>query len=674
MRAILTYILLLYFCASSVAQKESTPLIDSLKNLASSNKVKIEQVDIYNKIAFQYLFLDTIQALAYIDTAKTISEEVDYSQGIARSINIHAIHNSFQGRNEQGIALNKEALTYCKEDDFKVKGKIHNGLGLAYQKQYIVDKSLDHYHKALHNASQVKDTLTMSVILGNIAGINSTQDNHVEAKKYFLQLEKIASHYDNQNVQFAFHIRFGEYLTQREEYEESNEVLSRALINAETLNHFSKIRKVKLQLAINNLNQGNFELSENYLNNLISPDLRPNDLTFMRYQYWMADLEHSRKNYFKAINHANVGLDKIEQSNDYYFYMPRLLRILHESEFNLKNYENAYSYLSQLKSWQDSLELKERENKFIELESKYQSEKKEIENALLKEQSLSKNTKIRERTTLAIGSLLTLILSLLLAYLLFKNTIKEKSNNILLESRVAERTRKLKKSNEELERFAYIASHDLKEPTTTIMGFVNLLRIELPPEKTTETIDKYISFIEKSSHQMLYLIEGILEYTKLGNNVSKTSVNLNEILEKAKVNLYQTINEKKAVILSDNLPTIYCNSIVIFQIFKNLIENGLKFNESSIPTIQIECDEHSDHIVLHFIDNGIGIDTEYQDRVFEMFARLNNRSKYDGTGLGLSIVKKLSTLMEGDIKLVQSNNNGSTFSLKIPLRNPETTN
>lgn len=651
------------------SQQESTPLIDSLKTLTSLTEVETEKVDLYNKIAFQYLFTDTLQTLKYINLVKTIAEEINYPQGLARSVNVHALHHTLQGRQEEGIRLNKEALILCNENDHFVLGKIHNGLGLAYQRQYIVDKCLDHYHQALFHASAIKDTFTMSIILGNIASINSTQDNHTEAKKYFLQLEKIASNYKDQNVQFAFHLRFSEYLTQNGEYEESIKYLNRALTNSETLKHNSKIRKVKMQLAINNLNQGNFDLCESYLNELINPDLNPDGLTYMRYENWMSDLESRRNNYLKAINHATNGLNKIKENDDYYFYMPRLLTILHESEYRLGNSNKAYKYLTQLKSWQDSIDLKERENKFIELETKYQSEKKEIENVLLKEQSTNKTLQIKQRTILAIGSLLTLILSLLLAYLLYRNTKKEKLNNVLLESRVEERTQKLKKTNEELERFAYIASHDLKEPTTNIMSFIQLLKEELPSDKSTQQIELYINFIEKSSYQMNYLIEGILDYTKLGNNVTKTSVDLNLILEKVEVNLYQLLSEKNAKIVSNTLPTIHCNSILIFQIFKNLIENGIKFNESPTCTIQIESIEYSDHVTINFIDNGIGIEADQQDQVFEMFSRLNPQSKYSGSGLGLSIVKKLSTLMGGKIYLVKSDSSGTTFSLIIPKLN-----
>ena len=599
-----------------------------------------------------------------------MSEEYEYSQGLARAINIHAIHHSFQGRHGQGIKLNKEALSFCKEDDHRVKGKIHNGLGLAYQRQYIVDKCLDHYHKALFHATQIKDTMTLAIVLGNIAGVNSTQSNDKEAKKYFLQLEKVASNFDNQYVQFAFHIRFSEFLTNSGEYQESNKYLDRALGNAEALAHNSKIRKVLLQLAINALSDDKFELTDLYLDKLISPDVDPNDHTYVRYHYWKADLELARKNYWRAIDHANNGLKIIEENDDFYFYMPRLLGILHNSESRLDNHEKAYGYLLKLKSWNDSLEIKEREEKFIELETKYQSEKKEIENILLSEQAIIKTVKLQQRTTLAIGSLLTLLLSLLVGSMFYRSSKKEKLNNILLESKVAERTQKLAKSNEELERFAYIASHDLKEPIRNIMGFSNLLKRKLLPEQNAKELKQYIDFIEDSSNQMLYLVDGILDYTKLGSDITKTSVDLNEVVNRVKLYLHQAISLSNAKITYQELPTINCNSILVFQIFKNLIENGIKFNKSDNPTVEIMYEDMPNDIILHFVENGIGIDEKYQDQIFGMFKRLNKRTEYDGSGLGLSIVKKLTGLMEGEISLSSSNSDGTTFSLKFPKSSP----
>jgi len=653
-------------CLCAIPQEDSTPVIDSLKHLIINAESEKEKVDVYNKIAFQFLFIDTLKAIAYIDTASTISKQIEYPQGLARAINILAIHHSFQNRHDKGIELNKTALSFCQEEDHFVKGKIQNGLGLSYQRIYVVDKSLEHYHQALIHSSKAKDTMTMSIVLGNIASVNATQKNKKEAEKYFRQLEKVASNYKNQNVQYTFHLRFSEFLTANGDYDESNKYLKKALKNAEKLGHNSKIRLVRVQTIINHVNSHNFELAEIQLKNLIDPKVKPNENTYIRYWYWNSQLEFQRKNYDKAIYFAHLGLDKINETNNYHFYKPRILQTLHQSENRRNNFKKAYIHLTELKSWQDSIDLKERGNKFIELESKYQSEKKEIENALLLEQSNSKTVQLKQRTILAIGSLLTLLLTLFLLYILYRNSKKEKSYNEILESKVAERTKKLQESNQELERFAYIASHDLKEPITTIRSFSKLLKLKINPSQSSKQVEQYIDIIEKSSNQMQFLVNGILDYSKLRKGENKEQVDLNETLENVKIYLHQIIANNNAQIISNNLPTIQCNSIQVFQVFKNLIENGIKYNQSSKCVIEIDFEDHSDYIFLTFKDNGIGIDLKYKDRIFEMFSRLKNQSEYSGSGMGLSIVKKITSLMGGSVSLVKSDSSGTTFVVKIP--------
>jgi len=658
--------LLCPLCIFGANPSESTPVIDSLTFLVSNLNSEKEKVDVYNKIAFQYLFIDTTKALNYIDTASTISTEIDYPQGLARALNIHAIHHTFQNRQSQSLELNKKALTYCGENDHFVKGKIYNGIGLSYQRTYIIDKSLENYHKALFHSSENKDTLTMAIVLGNIAGLNSTQSNDKEAKRYFLQLEEVAENYNDLNVQFAFHLRFAEFLTKKEEYDESIKQLNKALLIGNKLQHNSKLRLVELQLIINYVNNRKFKLAKEHLQILIDPKLDPTEHTFMRYEYWSSDLEFRKKNFQVAINHANIGLEKIEKLDDYYFYKPRFLEILHDSYKQLKNFDKAYAHLKELKIWQDSIDLKERENKFIELESKFQSEKKEIENALLFEQSNIKSAKLKQRSIITVASLITLFLALILAYILFRDAKKEKNAKEVLEDRVAERTQKLQKSNEELERFAYIASHDLKEPITSIKSFTQLLKQELLSGQNSDRVDQYVGIIEKSSDQMKFLVNGILDYTKLGDDVSKERVDLNDILREVELYLQQHIASENAQITSNHLPTIRCNSIQIFQVFKNLIENGIKYNQSTECKVEIYFSETSGNIMLDFKDNGIGIDEKYKDQIFEMFSRLNNRSEYKGSGLGLSIVKKITNSLGGEISLIKSDASGTTFRVVIP--------
>ncbi len=668
MLRLLSIILLFYLSQVCMGQTSTDPpLIDSLKKTLSKAENPEVKVDLYNKIAFQLLFIDSSRCKLYIDTAKQMSITHSYNEGLARALNVISYNHIFNNRYDKGIDINQSALKHCDADDYCVKSKIYNAIGMAYQRMYIVDKCLENYQSALVNATECNDTLTMSVVLGNIAGVNSSQGNDDEAKKYYLELEKLSSKNKDQNVQFSFNLRFGEFLTGIGDLDESEVYIKKALANAENLKHNSKIRKAILQLAINSSNAKKYEISNSYLEALLNPDLEPTEQTSVRYHYWKADLEHVRGDYSEASFHAKKCLDKIEANQDFYYYKPRVLKILHHAESENGNYRSAYAYLDQLRIWQDSVKLQEREEKFLELETKYQSEKKEIENALLKEQSDNKSVKLKQRTILAIGSAALLLLSIGLLNILLRNSRRDKLYNETLESRVAERTHELEKSNEELGRFAYVASHDLKEPIRNIKSFTQLLKSKLNAGTPLNEVGDYFEIVEKSTDQMHYLVNGILDYTKLGEQVENEDVDLNDILEKVKLNLHFLLSEKESKITASNLPTLHCNSIQIFQVFKNLIENSIKYNDSKICEVNISSTIESDFVKLTFSDNGIGIDEKYQEKIFEMFARLHNRSEYQGSGLGLAIVKKIIMSMGGEVVLDKSDDKGTSISVSIPI-------
>ncbi len=649
-----------------VSAQSGSPLVDSLKIKVAITDSKKDQVDIYNKIAFQMLFMDTTSCLAYVDTVTAISKSIEYGAGLGRAYNIHGLHNIFQNRYSKGIELNQNGLIHCEETDHVAKSKLYNAIGMAYQKMYIVDKCLENYHLALENSTKANDTLTSSIVLGNIAGVHNTQENDAEAKKYYLKLGELSENHPNLNVQYSFNIRFAEFLTGTDEYDESDKYLIDALANAKEMQHNSKLRKVYLQMAINGINKRNFEYANISLEKMRDPKLEPNIHTDVRYNYWKADLEGQRKNYGEVIKHAKRCLEIIEEKNDFYFYKPRVLKLLHMAEKQIGNYEQAYQYLSALKVWQDSTDLKERKNKFLELESKYQTEKKEIENALLTEQSNIKSAQLKQRTTLGIATLITLLMSLFLLSIVHRNSKKEKQYNELLESKVTERTKKLQKSNKELERFAYVASHDLKEPIRNIKSFIELIKLKLSKDKNVEKVNHYFNIVEKSTEQMHLLVDGIMDYTQSSDAIENEIVDLNETVEKVKLSLHKLIVENNAIIKADPLPTINCNAIQVFQIFMNLIENGIKYNTSETPIVEINAQDQGENILINFKDNGIGIKKEYRAQVFEMFKRLKNQKEKQGSGLGLSIVKKNLENMGGAISFGEMENQGTWLRVRLP--------
>lgn len=235
----------------------------------------------------------------------------------------------------------------------------------------------------------------------------------------------------------------------------------------------------------------------------------------------------------------------------------------------------------------------------------------------------------------------------------------QKSTNRLLED-LQIKNGKLESANSELERFNYIASHDLKSPLRNVISFINLIERDVK-KKDYNQIEEYMEFIKKGSQNMYQLIEDILKYSKI-KDVSereKNNINLNVLCEQLN-NVYQ------GRIKYAGLPEIIESPLYVKTIFQNLIENGLKYNKSLNPMIEIKCVYHSKSFDLMFKDNGIGIDPRFFDQIFEMFKRLHSKIEYEGTGIGLAIVKRILEQMGAKIAVKSEFHSGTTFTVTLP--------
>ena len=228
----------------------------------------------------------------------------------------------------------------------------------------------------------------------------------------------------------------------------------------------------------------------------------------------------------------------------------------------------------------------------------------------------------------------------------------------------------LKKSNEELERFAFIASHDLKTPLHNIINFARLLHKKNQDGKYEE-VKEYLPFILEGGERMSHLIEDVLEYSKLSKENQESDrnvIHLGEMIEEISMSISEYLHDRNAVIVQNNpLPSFYGNPSKMFILFKNLIENGIKYNESPHPTIKIYATKGQEGYTLCFEDNGIGIEAEYYDRIFQMFTRLHTHDKYEGTGLGLATCKKIVDEFGGKIGLESELGVKTVFSIELPL-------
>ena len=223
----------------------------------------------------------------------------------------------------------------------------------------------------------------------------------------------------------------------------------------------------------------------------------------------------------------------------------------------------------------------------------------------------------------------------------------------------------LRRSNEDLQQFAYVASHDLQEPLRAIVSFSQLLE-----EKYKEKIDKdgkeFIDFITDGAKKMNTLIKDLLSYSRITTHAKPSKLsNLEDILKDALFNLQESIKESGAVIIHDKLPILKVDKTQFTQLFQNLLSNAIKFHRQETPKIHIGVKKINDEWLFSVKDNGIGIESKFFDKLFNIFYRLHTKEEYPGTGIGLPICKKIVQRYGGKIWVESEIGKGSTFSFTI---------
>ncbi len=237
------------------------------------------------------------------------------------------------------------------------------------------------------------------------------------------------------------------------------------------------------------------------------------------------------------------------------------------------------------------------------------------------------------------------------------------------EEKIKQYTEEIKNSNIELERFAYVASHDLQEPLRMVSSFLKLLEKELDG-KLNETCKEYIYYAVDGAARMKILVNDLLQYARVGSNKEDFSAtNTNEIMDYVNRVLKEDIEQNHAVITVATLPVITANKTLISQLFINLVGNALKYHDGRVPEIEVGSTEKPDQWIFFVKDNGIGIDPKFFDRIFIIFQRLHSKNEFSGTGIGLAICKKIVEVHKGKIWVESEEGKGSTFYFNIPKNN-----
>lgn len=225
---------------------------------------------------------------------------------------------------------------------------------------------------------------------------------------------------------------------------------------------------------------------------------------------------------------------------------------------------------------------------------------------------------------------------------------------------------KLVNSNQEMEQLVYAASHDLQEPLRTVTNYISLLQEDYSGV-LDETAEKYLHFIKRSAGKMQELIKDLLDYSRIGRNITLNDVDCKKLIQDVINEMNTTITENNAQISFKGLPALKGDETKLRQLFQNLISNAIKFRRKDVqPVITVTASEQDSMYLFSVKDNGIGINEKYIPKLFVIFQRLHSDKEYKGTGIGLATCKKIVLLHNGNIWVESKEGEGSTFYFLLP--------
>ena len=424
------------------------------------------------------------------------------------------------------------------------------------------------------------------------------------------------------------------------------------IVKKEELSQYHQSILLQISQAYYNLN--NKQEFERHFSQIELDSIASDNNIFKKdYFTFTADLNYNQKKYKEASQNYIKAVQFLELSD--FVSMEKLIKKIERSYVKQNDYKSAFKYANRLNVLKDSLYNEENIKALNYFESKLRFKDAETEKLKLKNKIFD-----QRKNTLYLG----LITGLLLLGLLLYNRILDDRVKIRTAA-LDEKNQELEESLEELEQFNYIASHDIKEPMRVVSSITGLIEKKLIKENNTK-FESEFGLVKSSIQQLYNLIEDLSQFLAFKSKaITYQLIDTNTITCQVNRMLTNMIETKEAEVNFSNLPEIYSSSALLTVIFKNFIENGLKYNKSSSPKVVVTYKDIGNQHEFSFKDNGIGIDKKYHEYIFQMFKRLENKAE-EGSGLGLGLVSKAVEKLNGKIHIDSKEGQGSTFRLVLP--------
>lgn len=585
-----------------------------------------EEIDQLVSKAEQLVERRNPEALPLAEEIMQIAMREGSMKQFAKAKYVMAFYNCLVANDyDKAIAICQEVLEKTAKPDLEgLAFKVYMTLGNAYQLRGEVFSAQESYMKGLKELED-KPTLTakeksfLASFYYNLSLVMVDSELNISAEDYLDKAIELNSEAGNQFKLGRCYTAYASILETKKEYPRAIEYIEKALEIDQRLNEPWSIALSQANIGILRLRLNEVDKAYEYLNQAMEYFIANK----MEYESAMVKINIGEVLY--TIGRQQEGIDVLREAESMFEKlenkreMTHVYQLLSKFVAELGDYKEALDYhrkyTEQLKGVFDL----EKTNALTRAKKEFESEQKEKEAELLRQ----KNDEINHYVN------------------------------------------QLERSNNELKQFAHVASHDLREPLRMITSYITLLQKTLADKLNPQQVE-FMTFAIDGAKRMEQLIMDLLRLAKVDANPRIEKVNLSTVAEEIKLNLEVLIQEKNAVLVYDDLPPIMADRTMISQLFQNIVGNGMKYNESSQPTIRIKHRMVRGHLEITISDNGIGIPEALREKAFQIFQRLPTQKKYSGSGIGLSICKKIVETFDGKISIDDNPTGGSVFIMEFP--------
>ncbi len=685
-------ILLFFYSVFPLSFAYGNIVTDSLKNLLKTSAEDTNKVVILYGLCLKFADNEQDKALQYGNEALALAEQLGYKHGSAASLSNIGIVYYYQGNYKSALKYYRKALKINKDiGDKPETAKNLSNLGLVYMQQGNYVKALNYYLRALklkeylleqsRNVGAIRrNKKALASTLNHIANIYYYQDNYDKTIDYLLQAAKIAEEVGDKEGMANYMNNTGSLYYDKGEFEKAIQYYSRSLEIQEELGNKRRAAMILGNIGAVYVELGNNNKALEYF--LLALSIKEETGDKETISITLSDIGQvysEQGNYKKAIEYLQKGLT-IAKETGLKDKSKIIFEQLAETCSKQGDYKMAYKYHQLYAQMKDTLLNEESTRQIAEMQTKYDTEKKEKKNELLIKNKAINESKIKKQKLLIYFSISGILVVLCFSFILYNQNRKRKKSNIEL----AKAKEKAVEADRLKSVFLANMSHEIRTPMNGIIGFVDLLN---KPALSAEKRKEFLDIISNNCDVLLNLIDDIIDIAKIEANqigIKVVECNLDILLfelfafyEDAKTRKKKKHIElrlKKAEGVPEN--TILTDPDRLRQVLSNLISNALKFTESGFIEfgynfLPRQCREKNSQTIQFFVkDTGIGLSDEQMALIFDRFTQADDSTtkKISGAGLGLAISKGLVELLGGKIWVESTPGKGSSFYFTLPYK------